>query len=169
MAAKAATVSSAINASRHGAVSFSSETIARVREVLQTVDEDLLSMEAPQPVDPYDQTPDGILRTYETLLAHGFEVDDIENALQVRCDPSQPRVSLSAGPCCTVAWANVCPPMLSSAGPSAMQLEAWCRRPHAVAGACRRTTPSTGCVSTWSSRSCRSSLRPGRRARPATV
>ena len=83
MTAKAATVSSAISASRHGAVSFSSETIARVREVLQTVDEDLLSMEAPQPVDPFEQTPDGILRTYETLLAYGFEIGDVETALQV--------------------------------------------------------------------------------------
>ena len=122
MAAKAATVSSAISASRHGAVSFSSESIARVRDVLQTVDEDLLAMEAPQPVDPLEQTPDGILRTYETLLAHGFEVGDIEAGLQVPPAPAQ-RLSVAVAICsqlasldldgctfrCTVLrWQSVC-------------------------------------------------------------
>ena len=102
MAAKAATVSSAIRASRHGAVSFSSESIARVRDVLQTVGEDLLAMEAPQPVDPLEQTPDGILRTYETLLAHGFEVGDIEAGLQVPSAPAQ-CLSVAAAICSQLA------------------------------------------------------------------
>ncbi len=64
-------------------VSLSFEAIASVREVLRTVDEELLAFEPPQPTHAAQQSPDDIVGIYETLLAHGFEVSDVEKALQV--------------------------------------------------------------------------------------
>ncbi len=65
-------------------VALSFEAIASVREVLRTVDEELLAFEAPHPTDASQQSRDDIVGIYETLLAHGFEVSDVEEALQVQ-------------------------------------------------------------------------------------
>ena len=68
-------------------VSLSFEAIASVREVLRTVDDELLGFEVPRPADITQQSLDDIMGIHETLLAHGFEVSDVEKALQVRTDP----------------------------------------------------------------------------------
>ena len=71
---------------RDFSVSLSTDAIANVRKVLQTVDQELFDFEGPHPTDASQQTPDDILSIYETLLAHGFDADVIEKALQVSVD-----------------------------------------------------------------------------------
>ena len=92
-------------------ISLSFEAIASVREVLRTVDEELLAFETPQPTDAAQQSADDITAIYETLLAHGFDVSDVEKALQVqRIHRSRSAAVLTA--CCRAVHAMRNPAVL---------------------------------------------------------
>ena len=151
-------------------VSLSFEAIASVREVLRTVDEELLAFEAPQLTDASQQSRDDIVGVYDTLLAHGFEVTDIEKALQVQ----QTHCKWSAA-ACTACW-GAAPAIRNPA--VLLIVDFWThyttnprglvfnerRRRRVAAGTCRRATRSTGSASISSRPSCPSSSRRERTA-----